>query len=142
MKKNIGFIAILLLMAGFGNAQSNENGQRQLPKPPTVEEQLKRVTAELNKHPDLTTAQKEKVLDAYKTFFTEIEKESKNGKPLPPPPPPPPVSREVAEKLSKERDAKIKEVLTDEQYKKYVEIEKSMRPKRPCDEVPPKESND
>lgn len=135
MKKNLCIVAFLLLMASFGNAQTEK---QRPPKRPTIEEQLKRVTAELNKHPDLTPSQKEKVLDAYKTFFTEIEKESKKEKPLPPPPPPPPVKREVADKLSKERDAKIKEVLTEDQFKKYLEIEKAMRPKRPCDEAPPK----
>jgi len=140
MKKNIGFIAILLLMAGIGNAQPDR--QQQPPKPPTIEEHLKRVTAELDKHPDLTATQKEKILNAYKIFFTEMEKESKHGKQVPPPPPPPPVSKEVADRLSKERDAKIKEVLTDEQYKMYVEIEMRMRPKRPCDEAPPKQNNE
>ena len=140
MKKNIGFIAILLLMVSIGNAQPDR--QQQPPKPPTIEEHLKRVTAELDKHPDLTSGQKEKVLDAYKTFFTEIEKESKNSKQAPPPPPPPPVSKEVADRLSKERDAKIKEVLTDDQFKKYMEIEKSKRPKRPCNEAPPKPNDD
>ena len=134
MKKNLCIVAVLLLMVNFGNAQTEK---QQPPKRPTIEEQLKRVTAELDKHPDLTPAQKEKVFAAYKTFFTEIEQESKKEMPLPPPPPPP-VKREVAERLSKERDAKIKEVLTDDQFKKYLEIEKAMHPKRPCDEAAPK----
>ena len=136
MKKNIALVAFLLLTSGFVMAQQNDGNRPH--KPPTVEERLKRITAELNKYPDLTTAQKETIEAAYKTFFADMDKNiSKDF--TPPPPPPPPVKKEVADKLSAERDAKIKEVLTPEQYAKYLEVERTMRPKRPCGDEPPHE---
>ena len=51
----------------------------------------------------------------------------------PPPPPPPqdPKVKAAFEKLVAERDARIKEVLTDDQYKKYLEVEKTLRPPHP-----------
>ncbi len=104
------------------------------PKPPSPEERLKKVSEKLDKELHLTAAQKEKVLAAYKAFFADIEK-NKNKNPAPPPPPP--VSKEVADKLSGERDAKIKEVLSAEQFKKYVELEKTLRPKPPGNMPPP-----
>ncbi len=144
MKKQTVIVAAMLLILGIVKAQPGQDGKP--PKPPTPEERLKHVTEELNKELTLTTTQKEKVLAAYKAFFADIEKNrSKDGKQPPPPPPPPTVSKEVADKLSAERDAKIKAILTPEQYKKYVEVEKTLRPKhggRP-DEVgsqkPPKD---
>lgn len=123
-------VVAMLLIAGFAQAQPDQNGRP--PKPPTPEERLKHVSEELNKQLTLTAAQKEKILAAYKAFFADMEKnKSKDAKQQPPPPPPPPVSKEIADKLSAERDAKIKAVLTPEQYKKYVDLEKTMRPKHP-----------
>jgi Spy/CpxP family protein refolding chaperone len=128
MKKQTMILAAVLLIAGFVQAQPDQDGRP--PKPPTPEERLKHVSEELNKQLTLTTAQKEKVLAAYKAFFADMEKnKSKDAKQQPPPPPP--VKKEIANKLSAERDAKVKAVLTSDQYKKYVEIEKTMRPKHP-----------
>ncbi len=101
-------------------------------KPPSAEERVKHVSERMEKELKLTAAQKDKLAAAYKDFFAEIEKQrSKDGKPQPPPPPPPPVSKEVADKLSKVRDEKIKSVLSADQFKKYAEIEKTMRPPMP-----------
>lgn len=102
-------------------------------KPPSPEERVKHVSEKMEKELKLNAAQKEKLTAAYKDFFAEIEKQrKKEGKPeQPPPPPPPPVSKEVADKLSKVRDEKIKSALSADQFKKYTEIEKTMRPPMP-----------
>ena len=138
MKKNTVLVGIMLLFVSVCMAQEKEDNNRpQPPKPPTVEQRLNRVSTELNKQLQLTPEQKEKVLAAYKTFFANMDKNIDKDAPPPPPPPPPPVKKEIAEKLSGERDAKIKQALTLEQYNKYVEIEKTLRPKRPQGEQPP-----
>jgi type IV secretory pathway VirB10-like protein len=128
MKKNILLMMMLLIVAFTSFAQ--EPNEKRPPKPPTIEEHLSRVSQELNKQTKLTAEQKEKILAAYKTFFTQIESYRKKEN-QPPPPPPPPVSKEVADKLTGERDAKIKEFLSADDFKKYLEIEKSLRPKHP-----------
>jgi hypothetical protein len=70
------------------------------------------------------------VESAYKEFFVDMDKlRAKNGKTDPPPPPP--GSKEEVDKLSNMRDAKIKTALSEAQYKKYIEIESSLRPPRP-----------
>ncbi|MFY7900433.1 MAG: hypothetical protein ACOVNY_09635, partial [Chitinophagaceae bacterium] len=106
--------------------------QPQPPKKPNDADRLKHVTEKLEKELQLTATQKEKVTAAYKTFFADIDKNrTDNGKAAdapPPPPPPPPVKKEVVEKLLSQRDEAIKKVLTEEQYKKYITIEKKMRP--------------
>ncbi len=129
MKKQTLVLGAMLLIAGLIQAQPDQNGRP--PKPPTQEERLKHVSEALNKQLTLTTAQKEKVLAAYKAFFADMEKNRRKDAKQQPPPPPPPVKKEIADKLSAVRDAKVKAALTPEQYKKYVEIEKTMRPKHP-----------
>ena len=100
-------------------------------KPPTPGERVKRVSEKMEKELKLTAAQKNKLAAAYKDFFVEIEKQrAKEGKPATPPPPPP-VNKEVADKLSKVRDEKIKSALSADQFKKYTGIEKTMRPHMP-----------
>lgn len=125
-----------MLLTGIVHAQP-----QQPPKPPSNEERVKHVSEKINKEITLTATQRAKVESAYKDFFTEIDKlRRKEGKPeTPPPPPPPPGKKEDMEKLSKARDAKIKSALTDAQYKKYTEIEQSLRPPRPGGkQAPPK----
>jgi hypothetical protein len=107
--------------------------QPEPPKPPSKAERLKHVTEKISKEISLTAAQKTKLEAAYSEFFDDMEKlRAKEGKPAaPPPPPPPPVNREAAEKLSAARDAKIKTVLTETQFRKYAAMEKSLRPPGP-----------
>lgn len=107
--------------------------QSEPPTPPSKAERLKHVTEKINQEITLTAAQKNKLEAAYSEFFDGMEKlRAKDGKPAaPPPPPPPPVNREAAEKLSAARDAKIKTVLSETQFRKYVAMEKSLRPPGP-----------
>ncbi len=133
MKKNIALVGFMLISVGLCKAQDKEGNR--LPKPPTLKQRLNRVSAELNKQLQLTPNQKEKILFAYKVFFADMDKN--RDKDAPPPPPPPPVKKEIADKLSGDRDAKIKKVLTEKQYGKYVEVEKTLRPKRPYGSKPP-----
>ena len=112
------------------------NAMAQPPKPPSNEEKLKHVSEKINKEITLTASQKAKIDAAYKEFFASMDKLRKDGKPeMPPPPPPPPGKKEEVDKLVKARDAKIKSVLSEAQFKKYAEVEKSLRPPRP--EGPP-----
>jgi len=127
MKKIIALSVASIFAAGISFAQP------QPPHKPNDAERLKHVTNKLEKELTLSAVQKEKVTAAYKAFFSEMEKNKNNaGKPTePPPPPPPPVKREIVEKLAKQRDESIQKVLTNEQYKKYIEVEKKMRPSKP-----------
>lgn len=106
-------------------------------RPPNPEEQLKRATEKINKELQLNPSQQQKVKVAYGDFFKEMEKmHQKNGKPKEGPPPPPTEAEKAArKKLAATRDAKIKTVLTADQFKKYQELEKTMRP--PKKEGPP-----
>lgn len=101
------------------------------PKPPSPEERLKHVSEKIGKEITLSAVQKTKVASAYKEFFAEMDKLRAKDVKKDPPPPPPPVNKEEADKLTKARDAKIKAALSETQYKKYTEIEQSLRPPGP-----------
>ena len=104
------------------------------PKPPSPEERIKFVSEKIEKEITLTTTQKEKIKMAYKNFFKNMEeirnKQKHNGS-APPPPPPPPIKKEDMDRIATQRDEMIKGALSAAQYKKYQEIELTLRPKRP-----------
>jgi Spy/CpxP family protein refolding chaperone len=119
----------ILTGAGFLLFTLITNAQ-QPPNPPTIEERLKRTDEVIQKEVQPTAEQKTAIESAFKNFFTAADKLRKDNPP-PPPPPPDPKVKDAMDKLIKERDDKIKQVLTAEQYKKYTEAEKKLHPPRP-----------
>lgn len=120
MKKEIILVLLLMFMTVQVSAQTE---MHRVPKVPTAEERLKRVTETLNKTLNLTAKQQQTVTEAYKNFFAEVDK-------LHAPPPPPP-AREKIEPFITKRDNAIKAVLTPDAFKQYLELEKSLRPQQP-----------
>jgi periplasmic protein CpxP/Spy len=122
---------------------SQENGQQQriddkqlrgaeLQQPPRDEARLKMTMDKLNQELKLNATQQEKVKEAYAAFFKAMEKMHKNtaGEIIRPPAPPSEEEKEAREVLAKIRDQKIQAVLTAEQFIKYQELEKTMRPQQ------------
>lgn len=126
--------AALLLVVSMVKAQQPQppaGGKPQGP-PHSPAEHSKMVAAKLEKDLLLNQEQANKVAAAYEAFFKSMEQVK--GKPMPPPPPPPPLSPEQkkkADSLSAIRDALIKKALTEGQFTKYKQIEKTLRPPRP-----------
>jgi len=118
--KKILVLAVVLVTAGNMLTAQTTDGP---PKPPSAEERLKRVNEKLKTALQLSSKQQLVVNDAFKQFFSEADK-------LRPQAPPPPDKAKI-EPLAQKRDASIKAVLTAEQYKKYVEVEKTLRPQGP-----------
>lgn len=108
----------------------------QPPKPPSIEDRLKRTNDVIQQEVQLSDAQKKAVEQAFKKFFTEADKVRKDNPP-PPPPPPDPKVKEAMDKLVKERDETIKKALTADQYKKYEEAAKKLHPPKPGDKKEP-----
>ncbi len=126
MKLKIGYLFTSLLLSAY-----TVSAQQGPPpgSPPSREARLKQISGRLEKDLALKPEQKQKITDAYGKFFDGMEK-LRGGQPMPPPPPPP-GKREDVDKLVKARDESVKKVLTDAQFKKYQEIEKTMRPGGP-----------
>ena len=134
MKKISILLSVLVLAVGIVKAQQPPPPQGPRPSP---EEHLKQVTTKLQKDLVLNDQQKVKVEAAYKTFFEGMHKLRGNNPPPPPPPLPlPPEKKAEADKLTAQRDETIKKALSSQQFTKYKEIEKTMRPPRPPPPAP------
>ena len=120
--KRIFIVVIFAATSIFCKAQDKQ--------PPSAEEHLKHSQEMLQKELQMNADQQKKVEQAFKEFMAGAEKLHKENPP-PPPPPMDPKVKEAMDKLSAERDAKVKLALTEEQYKKYIEVEKKIRPPHP-----------
>jgi hypothetical protein len=119
MKKTI-MMAGLLFFAVTVNAQQPK-------QPPTIEQRLKRTSDIMQKEVQPNAEQNLVIESAYKDFFVSADKLRKDN----PPPPPDPKMKASMEKLMKERDEKVKKVLTASQYEKYMEAAKKLQPPPP-----------
>jgi hypothetical protein len=97
MKKQIIFAGLLLFTVTI-KAQPPQS-----PKPPSVEERLKRTNEVIQQDVQPSASQKAAIEQVYKKFFTDADKLRKDNPP-PPPPPPDPKVKEAMDKLVKERD--------------------------------------
>lgn len=94
--------------------------------PPSLEERLKQVDEKICTPLSLTAVQKETVSKAFSDFYTEMDNLAKSRGDGQRPP-----DRSKVEPLEKARNEKIKKALSGEQFKKYLELEKASRPKKP-----------
>ncbi len=120
-------LAMCLLNFIMAYTQPNQTNQ-QPPKPPSIEERMKKVNDMMAKETKLSADKKQQIEAAYKDFFGKMEELRKKS---PMPPPPPPGKKEDVDKLVKERDDKIAKALTKDEFEKYKEIEKTLRPPAP-----------
>jgi hypothetical protein len=100
-------------------AQPNGKGH----KPPTIEERLKMINEKICQPLNLDKNQTEKVSVAFKDFFTEMDKliDFKAN-------PPRMSEKSKVDALAKIRDNKVKQVIPENLFQKYIELEKSIRP--------------
>jgi uncharacterized protein YfkK (UPF0435 family) len=123
MKTKLFFTAITLFL--FGNSCFSQQGEGGM-KPPSIEERLKMINEKICQPLKLDNTQTEKVSAAFNDFFTEMEKlvdRSTN-------PPTRPEKLKV-DALAKIRDDKVKQLIPEALYTKYLELEKSTRPNKP-----------
>ncbi len=94
--------------------------------PPSNEERLRIVQEKVIKPLSLTTAQNDVVTNAFKEFFTEMEKMRKSQAN-----PQQNIEKAKIDPLEKARDEKIRKVLSVDLFMKYKELDKATRPPRP-----------
>jgi hypothetical protein len=118
------------LFSGICFAQPQPDGKRR--KPPTIEERLKMVSEKICQPLKLDKNQTAKVSVAFKDFFNEMDKliDFKSNPPRMP-------EKSKIDALAKIRDNKVKKVIPEKLFDKYLELEKSTRP--PHEGNPPKQ---
>ncbi|WP_035672476.1 hypothetical protein [Flavobacterium sp. 83] len=122
-------VFFISLFSGACFAQPQPDGKGR--KPPTIEERLKMVNEKICQPLKLDKNQTAKVSAAFKDFFTEMEKlvDFKSNPPSMP-------EKSKVDALAKIRDNKVKKVIPENAFEKYIELEKTTRP--PHEGNPPK----
>ena len=110
------FMVVSLVVNAQGSAKQEP------PKPPTVEERLKHLKEVMVKDASLNEEKQQKVAEVFKQFFVKADKIN---------PPPPQPNKEEMDKLVKERDEAVAKILTADEFKRYKEAEKKLRPPHP-----------
>ncbi len=120
MKTKIALIVLFIsLFSSICYAQ--QNGKEH--KPPTIEERLKMVNEKICQPLKLDKNQTAKVSVAFKDFFAETDKLidfKANPQRMP--------EKSKVDALAKIRDNKVKQVIPENLFQKYIELEKSIRP--------------
>ena len=116
--KKLVFFLIIQISVSFAYAQP--------PRPPGIEERLKRTKELLMPELKLTNAQIPVFEKAFKQFFIQADKLMEDN-----PPPPSPKVKLALDNLIKERDNKVKISLSDDQFKKYSLIVNKLHPPGP-----------
>ena len=95
-------------------------------KPPTVDERLKMIDEGLCRPLNIEGSKKEKFMAAFKEFFLGMDKliDLKSERPEQPKP-------SKVEELERVRNEKVKDILPEELYDKYLELELCSRPGAP-----------
>lgn len=110
MKKGLLILFVSLFVIGGLSAQQRQRS--------TPEERAKRQTETLVERLSLTKEQKEKVYDIYlKSAQAAAKLDNSDREKM----------REAMQKSQKERDTEIKAILTEDQQKKYDEVQKEMQ---------------
>ena len=122
MKTKIALIVLFISLFSticLAQPQPDRKGR----KPPTVEERLKMISEKICTPLKLDKNQTAKVSDSFKDFFTEMEKliDFKANPPRMP-------EKSKVDALTKIRDNKVKKVIPENVFAKYIELEKSTRP--------------
>jgi periplasmic protein CpxP/Spy len=119
MKNKILLSAILLLFATFSFAQAQGDTKKM-----TVDEKVKKTMSQLTPQLTLDNDQQSKLHVIYTDFYTAKEKLYEGLQPGAQP------DKAQKEKLISERDEKIKDVLNEDQYKKFKDWEAQMKQKK------------
>jgi hypothetical protein len=117
-------IIITLFAATFLQSALAQPQDQDRPKnPPPIKERLERVWSEFAKNKiELTSAEKEKVSDAFKTFFEGMDRlHVSRQRP----------DRNAVDELIKKRDESIKKSIASGTFQKYLAISKTLLPKPP-----------
>jgi len=116
-------ITILFVAACLQTVFAQPQDQERPKNPPPIKERLERVSGELVKNKiELTTAEKEKVTAAFKTFFEGMDKLHSEGKRP---------DRNAVDALMKSRDESIKKAVSAAVFQKYLAVSKTLLPKPP-----------
>jgi Asp-tRNA(Asn)/Glu-tRNA(Gln) amidotransferase C subunit len=122
MKTKVFTVVITIILLGSSCFSQQEESSR---KPQTIEQRLQKVQDKICQPLTLKKEQSEAVLQAFKDFYTEMEKLRGNN-----PDPQVRPDKSKVDALKKIRDDKVKQAITEAKFAQYLELEKELRPQR------------
>lgn len=121
MKTKMTLVVALMLAATISTNAQQQGYQRK-----TVEERVKSAMDKISDPLKLDQAEQDKTTAVLTDFYTQQDKMRQDARASGNRP-----DRSVFEKMSNDRDEKLKGIFTEDQYKKFKdEVEPSMRPQR------------
>ena len=116
MKTKLKLFTMIVLAMGVLQATAQQGDH----KPPSIEKRVKGVTKLIEEKMKLSDNEIEVIQNAYTDFFKTTDKLMKSGQRP---------EKPVMEKYEGERDAKIRKILSKDEYEQYLEISSILRPK-------------
>src|SRR5450755_3363337 len=122
MKTKIAMLIALLFAVKISTNAQQGGMQRR-----TVEERVKSAMVKLTDSLKLNQAEQDKTTAVFTDFYTAQDKMREDARASGNRP-----DRSVFEKMTNDRDEKLKAIFTDDQYKKFKDqVEPTLRPQRP-----------
>jgi hypothetical protein len=118
MKTKMGSLLVIIVMLITTSAFAQQGNRKSL----SNEERVSNVITKIEKKIEITETQKLVIENAFISFFEQADKERVSGERP---------SRVVMENIEKERDQKIKQVLSEDKYESYLKISCQLRPAPP-----------
>lgn len=116
MKNKIMLLLAFALAVSTGVSAQQGGGPRK-----TAEERTKMTVEKLSKDLSLNKEQQTKLDTVYLDFYKKMDKMRESGERP---------DMQAFQKMGKDRDEKVKTILTGEQFKKYEEMQAAMRQRR------------
>ncbi|MEO8111348.1 MAG: hypothetical protein ABI594_14995 [Ginsengibacter sp.] len=121
MKTKLTLVVALMLAATISTKAQQQGYQRK-----TVEERVQSAMEKISDPLKLDKSEQDKTTAVLTDFYTQQDKMRQDARASGTRP-----DRSVFEKMSNDRDEKLKAIFTEDQYKKFKdEVEPSMRPQR------------
>jgi nitrogen fixation/metabolism regulation signal transduction histidine kinase len=123
MKTKISMLVALLFSVSIAAIAQQQGGWKRQ----TVEERVKSAMDKMTGTLQLDTAEQSKTSTVFTDFYTAQDKMREDARASGTRP-----DRSVIEKMTSDRDDKLKAIFTDDQYKKFVsDVEPTLHPQRP-----------
>ena len=117
MKTQLKSLAVIIVMLLTTSAMAQQGSRER----PSVEKRVTDVITKIEKKIEINDSQKATIEDAFTLFYTKADKQMESGKRP---------EKSVMEGLEKDRDNKIKQVLSEEQYETYLKLSSQLRPQQ------------
>lgn len=119
MKTLIEIVVTTLMVAGFSYISMAQQPQHQRKDPPGIEERVNRAIKIISRRIELSDKEKEGIKNAFTDFYKKVDEVLQTGERP---------EKSVMNGYEKERDNKVKQVLSEEKYEDYLRITCELRP--------------